>query len=55
MESTLGSFHVKWCKPGHDPSQNLITICKVVTILRYDNPEFLINILYGLGEMALQS
>ena len=20
----IGSFHVKWCKPGHDPSQNLI-------------------------------
>ena len=19
-----GSFHVKWCKPGFDPSQNLI-------------------------------
>ena len=30
----IGSFHVKWCKSGHDPSQNLIKICKVVTIYK---------------------
>ena len=29
---TSGSFHVKWCKPGHDPSQNLIRICQIVVI-----------------------
>ena len=29
-----GSFHVKWCKSGHDPSQNLIRICKVVAIYK---------------------
>ena len=26
------SFHAKQCNPGHDSSQNLITICQVVTI-----------------------
>ena len=29
-----GSLHAKWCKPGHDPSQNLIKICQVVTIYK---------------------
>ena len=29
-----GSLHVNWCKPGHDPSQNLIKICQVVTIYK---------------------
>ena len=27
-------LHVNWCKPGHDPSQNLIKICQVVTIYK---------------------
>ena len=29
-----GLFHVKWCKPGHDPSKNLIKICQVITIYK---------------------
>ena len=27
-----GWLHVKWSKPEHDPSQNLIKICQVFTI-----------------------
>ena len=33
-----GSFHVKWCKPGHDPSLNLIRFAKLLPYVRYDNP-----------------
>ena len=35
----IGLFHVKWCKPGHDPSQDLIKICQAVTLYKIDNPE----------------
>ena len=38
-EKYNGSLHVNWCKPGHDPSQNLIKIAKLLQYIRYDNPE----------------
>ena len=49
------SFHTKSCKflrLAHDPSQNLIKICEDVTINKIRESQA--NILYGLGEMALQ-
>ena len=41
-----GPFHVMWCKPGHDPSQNLIKICLVITICKLDNPDNFRLIIY---------
>ena len=29
-----GSFHFKWSKPRHEPTQNLIKVCQVVTIYK---------------------
>ena len=28
----LVNIEIWWCKPGHDPSQNLTKICQVLTI-----------------------
>ena len=34
VQFTTGSFHDRWCNPGHDPSQTLIKIWLVVTIYK---------------------
>ena len=48
FQNVKGLFHVKWCKPGHELSQNLIKFCQVVTTYK-------IWLWYGLGEITLQS
>ena len=38
------SFHVKWSKPGHDPSQSLIKNFQVVTIYKISRKPELVEI-----------
>ena len=51
-----GSFHVKWPKPGYDPSQSLIKICQVVTIYKiWYSWKLHLIMLHGLGDRRNRS